>query len=115
MDDQEFLQMRKAAEKLQEQLLVDAVKSGTYGRRSMAKAAQQASNFAKGDGLHPVTDIESRELRYSIKQGLRAACVSREDAAATLILMPTVLDNQMAIKRLLYVVIALLAYITHKI
>ncbi|WP_174909511.1 hypothetical protein [Burkholderia diffusa] len=89
-------------------------KHGSYGLKLVSTAAKLAANFAQSDGLHPVVD-DNGELRYRIQQGLRAACVGREDAAATLILMQTVLDNQRAIKRLLWAGLGVLLWIAYRL
>ncbi|KVD64878.1 hypothetical protein [Burkholderia ubonensis] len=89
-------------------------KHGSYGMKLVNQAAKTAGVWAQNDGLHPVT-TDFGEYRYRIQQGLRAACVGREDAAATLMLMVAVLDNQQTIKRMLCVALALLAWIAYKL
>ena len=115
MDDQEFLRFTEEAKKHREKVMQEATEKGSYGSKLVAQAARQASSFAENDGLYPALDLERRDWRYKVQQGLRAACVGREDAAASLILMRTVLDNQQTIKRLLYVAVALLAYLAYKV
>lgn len=89
-------------------------KNGSYGLKHVMRASKLAGTAAENDGLHP-TENEYGEFRYRVQQGLRAACVGREDAAATLILMQTALDNQRAIKRLLWVSVLLLAWIAYRL
>lgn len=113
--DREYVEAVQQGKKHQEQMYAETMKKGSYGAKLLAQAARNASNWAENDGLHPTLDVENRDRKYTVKQGLRAACVTREDAAATLVLTSTVLDNQLGIKRLLYVVIALLAYIAYKL
>lgn len=115
MEDDEFVQAVEASRKHQQKVLADVLKKGPYGKKVVGKASQMASTFAEDDGLHPTLDVENREWRYTLKQGLRAACVGREDAAALLIVMSTVLDNQKTIKRLLWGGLALLVYIAYKV
>lgn len=89
-------------------------KNGSYGLKQVMRASKMAATYAENDGLHPVQE-EHGEFRYRVQQGLRAACVGREDAAATLILMQTALDNQRTIKRLLWVGVLLLAWIAYRL
>lgn len=90
MEDDEFVQAVEASQKHQQKVLADVLRKGPYGQKVVGKASQMASTFAEDDGLHPTLDVENREWRYTLKQGLRAACVGREDAAAVLIVMSTV-------------------------
>jgi hypothetical protein len=113
--DREFLKAVEDGKKHQEKMFQDTMKSGGYGLKAIAKASRDASTWAENDGLHPVMDLDTRDWKYTIKQGLRAACVGREDAAANLILQGTILDNQKSIIRLLWIAIALLAYIAYRL
>jgi hypothetical protein len=113
--DRQFVDSIQAAKQHQEMVYADTLKKGTYGAKALVQAAKTASDGAENDGLHPELDVPNREWRYTVKQGLRAACVTREDAAATLMLQVVTLNNQQSIKRLLWMAIALLAYIAYKL
>ena len=102
------------AKSFNEQVADQAKAHGSYGLKQLIQAAEKATIYAQNDGLHPAVG-ENGEFRYRVQQGLRAACVGREDAAATLMLMQTVLDNQHTIKRLLWIGIALLAWIAYRL
>jgi hypothetical protein len=78
-------------------------------------ACRNASLWAEQDGLHPKSYTEWNEPRYSIQQGLRAAHVGREDAAATLLLMPPVLRGLRTATKLLWLIIGLLILILWRI
>src|SRR5258708_15070226 len=114
-DEQEFMQSMKDAQDRSDKHYADTMKKGSYVDKVMAAAARQATESAKNDGLHPELDFENRGLKYEVQQGLRAACVGREDAAATFMLMHTVLENQQTIKRLLWVCVAALIFIAIKV
>ncbi len=106
---------RRQADVREKKARVRATPTVSYGDRLLADAAAKTTLWAANDGLHPTTDPETGDFRYDVQQGLRAACVGREDAASTLILMPTILNNQQTIKRLLWVAVILLAYIALKL
>ena len=79
------------------------------------EASINATDWAKEDGLHPRSFDDDGRPVYDVQQGLRAAHVGREDAAATLLLMRPTLYGLRAIARLLWVVIALLAIILWRV
>lgn len=114
-EEQEFMRSMKDAQDRSDKHYADTMKKGSYVDKLMAEAARQATANARGDGLHPALDFESRGFKYDVQQGLRAACVGREDTAATFMLMRTVLENQQTIKRLLWVCVAGLIFIGIKV
>lgn len=115
MNDEQFTEFVEKTRQHQQDSVQHMATHGSYGNRLVAGAAIRATEWAKQDGLHPRWDAEAREWRYKVRQGLRAACVGREDAAATLVLMSTVLDNQRTIKQLLVLAVALLGYIAYRL
>jgi hypothetical protein len=114
-DEQEFIRVMKEAQDRNDKWYADTMKKGSYVEKLTAQAARQAGDNAKDDGIRPVLDVPRRDFRYTVQQGLRAACTGREDTAAVFILMSTVLENQQTIKRLLWVAIAILAYIAYRV
>jgi hypothetical protein len=89
--------------------------------RDVALAAEMARSSAIDNGLFPVRD-ENGEFVYTAQQGLKAACLAREDAAATLIVQQSVLtrlDSILAglrtIRSLVYVCVAVLAYVAYRV
>jgi hypothetical protein len=65
-----------------------------YEHQALEAAADSAMRSAWGDGLWPKVDPISNSRTYTIWQGLRAACVGREDSATAVILLTNVLANQ---------------------
>jgi len=55
------------------------------------------------------------EFKYSVQQGLKAACFAREDAASILLIQPAILRRLDALKRLAWVAIGLIAYIAYRL
>lgn len=78
------------------------------------EASVNSAIWAEQDGLYPTFD-EWNEPRYKVQQGLRAAHVGREDAAATLILMRPVLRHLRAAIGMLWFVVLLLALILWRV
>jgi hypothetical protein len=114
-DDQEFIRVMNDAQARHDKWYADTMKKGSYVQKLTAQAARQAGDNAKNDGVRPVLDVSRRDFRYTVQQGLRAACTGREDTAAVFILMSTVLENQQTIKRLLWVCVACLIFIAIKV
>jgi hypothetical protein len=80
-------------------------------------ACWQARNSSRDNGLRPIMDADG-EWRYLPQQGIKAACWGREDAAATLTIQMDLLKAVEALQRLkglLWLCVALLAYIAYKI
>jgi hypothetical protein len=115
IEDQEFIKSMKDAAARSEQHYAETMKNGAYVQKLIAKAAKQAANNAINDGIRPVLDVPGRAFKYEVQQGLRAACVGREDAAATLMLMSPVLETLQTIKRLIWVILAVLIYIAYRV
>ena len=73
-------------------------------------AGAYAKRAAKNDGFYPVPG-EYGEPIYSVQQGLRAACHTREEAAAILVIQRTVVRGITVIVLLGLACLALLLYI----
>ncbi len=86
----------------------DSVSRDFYG------ATLIAMRYAKQDGLHPAID-EFGENRYSVQQGLKAACNAREDVAATLIIQQSVLRRLQGLRALAWSCLAVLCYIAVRV
>jgi hypothetical protein len=82
--------------------------------RDFYGAGLSAKRSAKNDDLHPTRDQDG-ELKYTIQQGLKAACYAREDVSATLQIQLPILQRLDQIKSLLWVCLGLLAYLAYKV
>jgi hypothetical protein len=93
--------------------LVEAKKRGA-AERSFAEAGEFAKRQIERDGL--VGEIRPYyDVRYTVAQGLKAAVHGREDGIATLVLQREILVRLDSIKSLLWVVVALLAFVAVKV
>jgi ribosome-binding protein aMBF1 (putative translation factor) len=97
-----------------EDVLELLAKEGDAVDREFASAALLAKKGSMENGLAPKEILEG-EFKYSVQQGLKAAGWAREDAAAVLILQPSILRRLDALRRLLLLVLALLAYIAYRL
>lgn len=91
-----------------------ANKKKSAAERSFAEATEFSRNQIKSDEL----EGEVRpycEVRYTVAQGLKAAVHGREDGIATLVLQRDILVRLDSIKALLWIVVALLAFIAYKL
>jgi hypothetical protein len=93
---------------------MEGAKKASAADRDFFGAVQSARRSVKQDELLPVRD-EFGELRYTVRQGLKAACYAREDASATLELQRPVLRRLDRIQDTLWVVLAFLAYIAYRV
>lgn len=82
---------------------------------ALLEATRLAANWSADDGLMPTKDEETGELKYTIWQGLRAACVGRQDAATSIILQAAMIKNQRMQTRLLWVIAGLCAFIAYRL
>lgn len=87
---------------------------GSCADRDYFSAALTAKRSAESDGLFGVPDEEGMP-KFTVQQGLKAACYGREDAAATLIIQYAILKRLDYTKHLLWLVIFLLAYIAYRL
>ena len=97
-----------------ESQLEKSAKSGSAANRDFFTACQQAKSWTGQAGLLPEID-EDGEDRYTARQGVKAACHGREDAAATLILQKSILERLDRNRVLLWACIVLLAYIAVRV
>lgn len=86
----------------------DSVSKDFYG------AALLAMHSTKQDGLHPSIN-EYGESKYTIQQGLKAACHTREDVAATLIIQQSILRRLQGLNILGWLCFAILCYIAFQV
>jgi hypothetical protein len=75
--------------------------------RDFAFAAKFARRGIREDGLAGALGADG-QYRYTVSQGLKAACHGREDAAATLVAQRLTLVRLVRVERLLWVGLALL-------
>ena len=73
-------------------------------------AAAYAKRSAKNDGFYPEPD-ENGETTYAVQQGLRAACYSREEIAAVLVIQKTIIRGISALIAFAAVSVSLLVYV----
>lgn len=93
---------------------MDEAKKASAADRDFFGAAQIARRSAKENGILPVRD-EHGEFRYTIQQGLKAACHAREDIAATVGIQLAILKRLDRNRNLLCVAIILLAYVAYRL
>lgn len=94
---------------------IEAEKKKAFAaRRDWLSAAQIARQSIRENGLLPDRD-ESGIHRYTVRQGLKAACLAREDVVATLILQLDILKRLDRNYILLWVVITLLLYVAYRV
>ena len=108
-----WAQIDKENEEFCERQLQEAKKKSAADR-DFFEAALSARRSMKQDDLFPHRD-ENGELRYTVRQGLKAACYSREDTAATATIQRLILVRLDSIKSLLWLCAAILAYIAIRI
>lgn len=93
---------------------MDKEKKASAAARDFFGAIQIARRQAKQNGILPVRD-EHGEFRYTIQQGLKAACHAREDIAATVGIQLAILKRLDRNRNLLCVAIILLAYVAYRL
>ena len=111
---QKEVTMNNAGYGNQQALLEQGAKTGSAADRAFYEAARQAKEGVKTYGLLPA-EVAPGEFKYSVQQGLKAACFAREDAASILLIQPAILRRLDALKRLAWVAIGLLAYIAYRL
>ncbi len=82
--------------------------------RDFYGAALSAKRSSKSDDLHPVRD-EFGEMKYTLRQGVKAACFAREDISATLQIQLPILKRLDQLRGLLWGCLFALAYIGYKV
>jgi hypothetical protein len=106
-------QIDKENEEFCERQLQQAKKKSPADR-DFFEAALSARQSMKQDDLFPHRD-ENGELRYTVRQGLKAACSAREDAAVTATIQRSILVRLDGIKTLLWLCAAMLVYIAIRV
>lgn len=88
------------------------------GKQSVDKDFYGAANSVKQwtvqEGLLPSIN-EDGEERYTVQQGLKAACCGREDAAAALVVQYSILRRLQELRVLGVLCVALLLYIAARL
>ena len=87
---------------------------GSAANKDFFGAALTARRSARENEILPHRD-ESGEYRYTVQQGLKAACHAREDITATLMIQLVILKRLDYLRSLHWVCIALLAYIAYTV
>ena len=93
---------------------MQAAKKRSAAERAFAEAAEFAKRQIRDNEL----EGEVRpyyEVRYTVAQGLKAAIHGREDGIATLMLQRDILVRLDALRTLLWVAVALLAFVAYKV
>jgi hypothetical protein len=103
----------EAGERLFEKRM-DKAKHTSAAARVFFSAGQEARRQAKENGFLPARDNHG-ELRYTIQQGLKAACHAREDISANLQIQFAILQRLDRNRNLLFVIIILLAYVAFRL
>jgi hypothetical protein len=106
-------EVEEERERLFEKRLTEAKKNSSAAK-VFFNAVELARRQAKDNGILPIHD-QHGEFKYNVKQGLKAACHAREDISATLQIQYAVLQRLDRNRNLLWVVIALLAYLAYRI
>jgi hypothetical protein len=94
--------------------MTEARKQGDTAQRICIDAAMSARVSAKADHLFPRRDEDGDEW-YSEQQGFKAACLGREDAAATLTLQLPQLRLLYQVRAIGLCCLGLLAYIAYRV
>jgi hypothetical protein len=85
-----------------------------FGKRTIGQDVSEAASFAKGqtqqDGLFPLEN-EYGEQRYTAQQGVKAACLTREDVIAVMHIQTSTLRRLKELRTIGLIGLALLAYI----
>lgn len=114
MDASDWRKIEERHEEHSRQQMEHLSKKGSAAERAFFGASLYAKDAAKEQGLMPERR-EDGEVRYTVQQGLRAACCAREDAAATLVIQLAILRRLDTQRKLLWFAIALLAYIAYSL
>lgn len=93
---------------------INEAKKASAAASDFFSAGQKARNSAKENGILP-TRNEHGEFRYTVQQGLKAACHAREDVAAIAQIQLTILQRLDRNRNLLWIVIVFLFYIAFRI
>jgi hypothetical protein len=104
------LEYDRGAEEYFEKQLENATKTGSTADREFFSAAREARRSVKSNGLWP-RRTEDGELRYTVQQGLTAACHTREDVVGIAILQRAILRRLDRNRNLMWIAIALLVVI----
>lgn len=86
---------------------MDQARKQGSAERDFYGAAISARNSVEADNLLPRRD-EFGDLHYTVRQGLMAACLAREDVATTAQVQLAILKRLDRNRNLLYIVILLL-------
>lgn len=89
-------------------------KKASAAARDFFGAAQMARRQAKEHGILPVRNKDG-EFRWTIQQGLKAACHGREDISATLQIQLALLQRLDRNRNLLWVAIVILGYVAYRV
>lgn len=92
----------------------EETKKRSAADRTFTEACEFAKNSVRSDDLQG----EIRpfcEVRYTVKQGLKATMHSREDGIATLVLQRAILVRLDFIKSLVWIAVLLLTYIAFRV
>lgn len=111
--DKSWEQIDKENEEFCERQMQEAKKKSASDR-DFFEAALSVRQSMKQDNLFPFRD-ENGELRYTVQQGLKAACYAREDVAVAATIQRSILVRLDSIKSLLWFCTAILAYIAIRI
>jgi hypothetical protein len=93
---------------------MDKLKRTSAAGKVFFSAGQEARRQAKEHGILPVRDKHG-EFRYTIQQGLKAACHAREDISGTLQIQFAILQRLDRNRNLLFVAIILLGYVAYRL
>jgi len=104
----------RAAQKAFYEKEIEKAKKGSAADRDFFNAAHMARKSTEENGLLPM-NYKDGEYLFTIQQGLKGAVWSREDSAATLFVQRAILQRLDQHRLLLWVVIAILAYIAFRI
>src|SRR5690606_42159181 len=82
---------------------------------SVRRINLEVAEMSKEDGLYPDTPDDPDRPRYTAQQGLRAAHVAREDAAATFMLSAAILASLRRVEAASWMATALLLVILWRV
>lgn len=112
--EKSWAQVDEENERFFERSMTEAARNGSSADREFFEAGLAARRSVKEDGLM-ARRTENGDLRYSVQQGLRAACFAREDVAGSLILQRAILHRLDGLRKLAWLALGVLVYIAYRV
>ena len=98
--------------------VLEQSKKGEAANRDFVAAVEFARGSIATEDLLPTRQTDEHgesDIRYTAEQGIRAACNSREDIVATLVLQRTILQRIDRNYRLIWLVLLVAGYVVYRV